>query len=70
LRVEFAQIPRFLVQNQRAVADAANLLHKMSNFFEHLAQFTIPSFDQNNFVPGIVALAHLANPGRRCPHLP
>ena len=41
----------------------------MANFLEHLAQFAVAAFDENHFVPGIVALANLADTGRRGAHL-
>jgi hypothetical protein len=40
----------------------------MSDFFKHLAQLAITPLDQHHFVPGIVALTHLADLGRRGPH--
>jgi hypothetical protein len=41
----------------------------MPNLFKHLAQLAVTALNQNHFVPGIVALANLAYPGRRSPHL-
>jgi hypothetical protein len=63
--VEFAEVAGFLVEDERAIADAANLLDEVADFLEHFAQFAVAAFNQNNFVPGIVALANLANAGRR-----
>jgi len=37
----------------------------VADFLEHFAQFAVAAFNQNNFVPGIVSLAHLADAGRR-----
>jgi hypothetical protein len=59
--LQFAQVPRLLVQDQRAVTDAADFFHKVADFLEHLAQFAVAAFDENHFVPGIIALANLAN---------
>jgi hypothetical protein len=67
--LQFAQVPRLLVQDQRAVADAANFFDKVADFLKHLAQFAVAAFNENHFVPGIVALANLANAGRRGAHL-
>jgi hypothetical protein len=36
----------------------------MSDLFEHLAQLSIAPFDQDHFVPGIIALAHLPDARR------
>jgi hypothetical protein len=36
----------------------------MADLFEHLAEFPVAPLDQHHFVPGIVALAHLADAGR------
>jgi hypothetical protein len=69
LLVEFAQVAWLLVQNQWPIADSANLLHKVPDFLKHLAQFAIAALNQHHFVPGVVALPHLANPRRRCAHL-
>jgi hypothetical protein len=64
LGLEFAQVARLLIEHQRAVADAANLLDEVAYFQEHLAQFAVAPLDENHFVPGIVALADLADAGR------
>jgi hypothetical protein len=69
LGIKLAQIAGFLIEHQRPVADAANLLDKMADFLEHFAQFAVASLNQNHFVPGIVALAHLADTCRRSAHL-
>jgi hypothetical protein len=37
----------------------------VTDLLEHLAQFAVAALDENDFVPGIVALANLANPGWR-----
>src|SRR6202012_3466918 len=55
---------RLYIKHQRSVAHAANLLYAVANLFEHLAQFAIAAFDQDNLVPGIVAFANLANASR------
>ena len=65
LRFQFAQAAWLLVEDQRAVADAANFFDEVADFLEHLAQFAVAALDENDFVPGIVALANLADAGRR-----
>jgi hypothetical protein len=57
-----------LVEDQRAVADAADFFDEMADFLEHFAQFAVAALDQNHFVPWIVALADLANAGRGGAH--
>ena len=58
---EFAHLARFKIENQGSVAYAANLFNVMSDLLEHLAQFTVATLDDDDFIPGIVALADLAN---------
>jgi hypothetical protein len=65
LRVEFAEVARFLIQNEGAVADAANLLDEVADLLKHFAQLSVAALDKDDFVPGIVALANLADAGRR-----
>jgi hypothetical protein len=36
----------------------------VADFLEHFAQFAVAAFDENHFVPGIVALADLADARR------
>jgi hypothetical protein len=62
--LKFAQAARFLIENQGAIADAANFFDKMADLLEHLAQFAVAALDENHFVPGIIALADLADAGR------
>jgi hypothetical protein len=62
--LQFAQVAGLLIENQGAVADAANLLDEVADLFKHLAQFAVAALDEDDFVPGIVALADLANAGR------
>jgi hypothetical protein len=61
LGIQLAQIARLLVENQRAVADAANLFDEVADLLEHLAQFPVATLDQHHFEPGIIALTDLAN---------
>jgi hypothetical protein len=37
----------------------------MADFFEHFAEFAVAALDQDDFVPGIVALADLTDAGGR-----
>ena len=34
---------------------AANLLDVVADLFEHLAEFAVPAFDEDDLVPGIIA---------------
>jgi hypothetical protein len=62
---QLAHVARLLVEDQRAIAYAANLFNEVAYSLEHLAQFTIAALDEDNFIPGIVALADLADAGGR-----
>jgi hypothetical protein len=68
-RIQLTQIARLLIEDQGAVAHAANLLDEVADLLEHLAQLAVAAFNENHFVPGIVALADLADAGRRGPDL-
>jgi hypothetical protein len=68
--LQFAQVARLLIQNQRAVAYAANLFNEVADLLEHFAQFAVAALNEHHFVPGIVALANLPDAGRRGAHLP
>jgi hypothetical protein len=59
--LQFTHFARFDVEHQRSIAHAADFLYVMPNLFEHLAQLAIATLDDDDFVPGIVALADLAN---------
>jgi hypothetical protein len=59
--LQFTHFARFDVEHQRSIAHAADFLDVMPNLFEHLAQLAIATLDDDDFVPGIVALADLAN---------
>jgi hypothetical protein len=69
LRIEFAEFARFLIENQRAIANAADFLDEVTDFFEHFAQLAVSSLNENDFVPGIVALTDLTDAGRGCADL-
>jgi hypothetical protein len=64
IRIEFAQVSRLLIEDQGAIADAANFFDEVADLLEHFAQFAVAALDENHFVPGIVALADLADAGR------
>jgi hypothetical protein len=68
-RLQFAQIARFLIEDQRAVANAADFLDEVADLLEHFAQLAVATLDKDDFVPGIVSLADLADAGRRGAHL-
>jgi hypothetical protein len=68
LRPKFPELSRLLVERQRAVSHAADLLDKMPDLLEHLAEFAIAAFDQHHFVPRVVPLADLADAGGRGVH--
>jgi hypothetical protein len=67
-RHKFTELSRLLVQYQRPVSDPTDLLDKMSDLLEHLAEFAVAAFDQHHFVPRVVALADLPDAGRRSLH--
>ena len=69
-RLQLAQLARLKIENQWTVAYAANLFDVMADFFEHLAQLAVAALDDDHFVPGIVALADLADLGRSGAHAP
>jgi hypothetical protein len=64
-RLKLAHFARFLIEDERAVAHAANLLDEMADGYKHFAEFAVAAFDEDNFEPWIVTLANLANAGRR-----
>jgi hypothetical protein len=45
LRLQFAQVARLLVEDQRAITDAADFFDKMADLLEHFAQFAVTAFD-------------------------
>jgi hypothetical protein len=69
-RFQLPQLARLLIQHQRPIAHAPDLLHMVANLLEHLAQFAVAPLDQHHLVPGIVALAHLPDLRRSRPHPP
>jgi len=64
LRFQLAEVAGFDIEDQRSVADATDLLNVVPDLLEHLAQFAIAAFNEDNFVPGIVSFANLADAGR------
>jgi hypothetical protein len=58
---ELAMAAWFDVENEGAVADAANFLDVVAYFLEHFADFAIAALDEDHFVPGIVGVAKEAN---------
>jgi hypothetical protein len=63
LGVELAMAAGFDVEDQRAVADAANFFDVVADFLEHLADFAIAAFDEDQFVPGIVGVSQEPDAG-------
>ena len=53
----------FDVEDQRAVADAANFFDVVADFLEHLTDFAIAAFDEDQFVPGIVGVSQEPDAG-------
>ena len=53
----------FDVEDQRAVADAANFFDVVADFLEHFANLAVAALDEDHFVPGIVGLAEKAEAG-------
>jgi hypothetical protein len=68
LGFQFAHFAWLNVEHQRAVTHAANFLDVVADLFEHLAQLAVAAFNQNDFVPGVVALTDFANLGGRGLH--
>jgi hypothetical protein len=66
--LQFAELAGLEIQDQRSVADAANLFDVVSDLLKHLAQFAVTALNQHHFVPGVVAAADLANLCRRSLH--
>jgi hypothetical protein len=52
--VEFTDLSRLEIENERSVTDAADLLNMVADFFEHFAQFAVAAFDENYLIPGII----------------
>jgi hypothetical protein len=65
---QFAHVARFNVEYQRAVSHTADLFDVMPDLLKHLAQLAVAAFDDDDFVPGVIALADLANLGGRGLH--
>jgi hypothetical protein len=60
---QFAYFAGLDVEYERAITDTTDLLDVMADLFEHLAEFAVATFDQNDFIPGVVALANLSDLG-------
>jgi hypothetical protein len=60
---EFAHVAGFEVEDERAVADAANFFDMVADLFEHLADFAVTAFDEDHFVPRVVGVAEEADAG-------
>jgi hypothetical protein len=58
---QLAQVARLLIQHERAIAYAADLLDEVADLFKHLSQLAIATFDQHHLIPRIVPLPHLTN---------
>jgi hypothetical protein len=65
---ELAHFAGLDVEHQGAVAYASNLLDVVADLLEHLAQLAVAAFNEDDFVPGVVALANLANLSGRSLH--
>jgi hypothetical protein len=58
---QFADFARLEIEDEGAVADAADFLDVMTDLFEHLAEFAVTTFDEDDFVPGIIDRARGAS---------
>src|SRR6516165_1664236 len=58
LQCEMTELPRFDVEFERSIANAPDLLHVMSDLFEHAADLTIASFGQCDLIPRVGRVAH------------
>ncbi len=58
---QFAHFAGLDVQHQRTITNATNLFHVVADLFEHLAQLAVAALNDHDLVPGVVALADLAN---------
>lgn len=65
---QFAHFAGLDVENEWSVTHAADLFDVMPDLFEHLAQLAVAAFDDDDFVPRIVALANFTNLRRRSLH--
>jgi hypothetical protein len=59
--LQFAHLAGLDIEHQGTVAYAANLFYVVADLLKHLAELAITAFDEDDFVPGIVALADLAD---------
>ena len=67
-RLQLAHFARLDIEHQWTVPDTTNLLNVVADLLEHLAQLAVAAFDDDDFVPGIVAMANFANLRRRGLH--
>src|SRR6185437_2118726 len=63
---EITCLARLRVQNQRPIANPANLLDVVSDFLEHFADFAVAAFNQREFVPWIFRVAKEPDLRRSC----
>ena len=66
LGLEFTELARLEVEDERPVANPTNLLDVVADLLEHLAQFAVAPLNDDDFIPGIVPLADLTDLCRSC----
>src|SRR6266571_1056344 len=63
LRCQAAKFAGMHIQLERAIANPLNFLNVVSDLLEHMPDLAIASFDQCDFVPGIICFADHTNFG-------
>ena len=53
----------FDVEDEGAIADAANFFDVVADFLKHLADFAIATLNEDHFVPGVVGVAEKTDAG-------
>jgi len=59
--IELAEFAGLEVENEWAIAYAADLFYVEADLFEELADLAVAAFDEDDFVPGVIAFADLAD---------
>src|ERR1022692_433860 len=70
LQGQGTELPGWNVERERAIADALDFFHVVSDLFKHAPDLPVAALDQSNFVPGIVRFFNQTNACRRGPHPP
>ena len=59
------ELTRLYIELERAVTDAFDFFHVVSDFLEHAADLPVASFDQGDFVPRVCGFLDELNARRR-----